>query len=130
MVGLPTSLTKKLSHASREEAQRWWSTLSDEERRALREPRAEARVLVRFVETSQEPASNEFYEYLVNHEVTLEDGTRRHICRAHPRARAVLASGRIPAGFTCPLAHDACPMRALLAHAPGHDAVLEVRDDG
>lgn len=42
-----------------------------------------------------------------------------HLCRSHAAARAVIAAGRVPHDFACPLADASCPMRALLAEAPG-----------
>jgi hypothetical protein len=65
--------------------------------------------------------TTDFYEYLVNHEVILDDGRTDHICSAHPEARAALTAGRIPADFRCPRAQASCPMRALLNAAPGCD---------
>jgi hypothetical protein len=42
-----------------------------------------------------------------------------HICTRHAAARAVLASGRVPAEFHCPLATEDCPMERLATLAPG-----------
>jgi hypothetical protein len=90
-------------------------------------------VIGRFVDAARcdEPcddldASDDLYEYLVNHELSFEGGRRYHICSAHPEARAALRAGRIPAGFRCPLANEACPMRAILRRAPGCDVRLSI----
>ncbi|MDY3558384.1 hypothetical protein R5W23_005477 [Gemmata sp. JC673] len=42
-----------------------------------------------------------------------------HICRSEPAARAVAASGLLPAGFACPGAASGCPMQRVQAVAPG-----------
>lgn len=49
-----------------------------------------------------------------------------HLCRAHAAARAVIAAGRLPHDFVCPLADAGCPMRAVLAEAPGKSLRLFV----
>jgi hypothetical protein len=106
------------------EAQRWWQALGPDERRALRrDPAPPPPGLVgRFVEpTEGEDEPNDLYEYLVNHELSFPDGRVFHICTAHPAARAVLASGRIPADFRCPRGERTCPMRVVLDAAPGSD---------
>jgi hypothetical protein len=87
-------------------------------------------VVARFVEPGEvsEPA-NDFYEYLVNHEICIDDGPKYHICSAHPDARAAVGAGYIPAGFRCPRGEKECPMRSLLALCPGRDVRLSlVRD--
>jgi len=134
---LPAPLTKRLSSRQRTDVAKWWQGLDEEERSALRPNRRRwpSAVIGRFVEPEPSAQSSDefegvidFYEYLVNHEISLEDRSF-HICSAHPRARAVLAAGRIPADYSCPRA-DApavCPMRALLDVAPGRDLVLTLR---
>jgi hypothetical protein len=126
---MPASLIRRLSAAQVIEGARWWQTLSPAQRRALgrdsgRPPRA---IVGRFVESARIDDGDEnidFYEYLVNHEIVLDDGRRFHICSAHPAARAALAQGRVPAAFQCPRADSACPMRALLDALPGCDLVI------
>jgi hypothetical protein len=108
----------------------WWKGLSDAERRELAADRRRhpIGVLVRFVEPGEAPGEGadhaDFYEYLINHEVFLEDGRTFHICSAHPDARACIMRGHIPGDFSCPRDDAACPMRALLDLAPGQDAKL------
>jgi len=60
-----------------------------------------------------------YFEHLVNHPDLghLEMMVPRifHIgCTAHEAARVALATGKIPADFTCPLRSVGCPMRKLL----------------
>jgi len=68
----------------------------------------------------------DFYEYLVNNpELAIHvNNITYHICRSHPAARAALAKGLIPASFDCPLANADCPMKKLLAVAPGRSLSL------
>jgi hypothetical protein len=125
-----------LSATQVSEITRWWGALPPTVRRSVRRDggRPPAGVVARFVEAgegSEDDANGEgvvdFYEYLVNHEIAIDDGPRYHICSAHPEARAVVAAGHIPATFRCPRGEAACPMRALLNHAPGCDVRLSLR---
>jgi flagellar motor switch/type III secretory pathway protein FliN len=68
----------------------------------------------------------DFYEYLVNHEITLDDGPKYHICTQHEAAESVVRAGTIPATFSCPLGRSSCPMRRLLAIDPGRSLRLDV----
>jgi hypothetical protein len=109
------------------EIRKWWRALPWRERHAMRpcEGRAPRGVTARFVEDSgTDDEGLDFYEYLVNHDIVLDDGRRFHICSAHPQARQVLASGLLPAGFRCPIGRDECPMRAILAVSPGRHVRL------
>lgn len=123
----PAMLRKGLTPKQRTEAERWWASLGEPVRRSIGFARKGAAVVGRFVEPAEpEESTDDFYEYLVNHELWLEDGRRYHICTAHERARKVLVHGRIPAGFRCPLGARACPMRAILDAAGGRDVRLAV----
>lgn len=108
----------------------WWEGLSEKDRRWLRQ-RLRYRddvVVARFVEpgTEDDPVPSDFYEYLVNHEVYLEDGRQFRICSAHPQARAALERGAVRHDFRCPRGEGACPLEQLLAQRPGHDCVLKL----
>src|SRR5262245_57063158 len=111
----PASLIKSLSFTQGIEVTRWWRGLTSVERRALRRDggRPPAGVMARFVEAGQSErnveGTTDFYEYLVNHELSFEDGRTYHICSAHPAARAVIAAGHIPADFRCPRGSSPCP---------------------
>ena len=66
-------------------------------------------------------------EYLLDHtQIWITDrldGNYRifHIgCIAHEGARDVLAKGRIPVDFACPLGKAGCPLREIMGLAPGH----------
>ncbi len=111
------------------EVTRWWQTLSAAERASLSYVRAPRRVFVRFVEpgATADDDAPDFYEHLVNHEVFLDDGTPRHICSAAGHARDAIRAGVVRASFRCPLAAEGCPMRALLAEAPGRDVRFSLR---
>jgi hypothetical protein len=127
---LPTHLGRGLSTVQREEACDWWRQMSPACRHTLRRDagRRPVRVVARFVEpgdgheTADEP--NDFYEYLVNHEIYLDDGPPLRICSSHPEARTLIARGLLPASFACPRSDAACPMRALLDRADGRDVRL------
>ena len=68
----------------------------------------------------------DLYEYFVNHEISLAEERQYHVCTAHEAARAALRAGVIPAGFACPLERAECPMRGVLALAPGRSLHLEI----
>lgn len=72
--------------------------------------------------------NQDLYEYIVSHPevkvIAQFEGPKFHICRSHPQARAAIEAGIIPAEFACPFADEQCPMRALLAVAPGHSVVF------
>lgn len=84
----------------------------------------------RFVPPDEEPSWAEWYaehfEYLVCHPelVFFEPPVWRtfHICTAHEAARTVLATGKLPTDFRCPLRSLACPIRELLGRVPQSDA--------
>ena len=113
-----------------ERAERWWRELPAAERRDLAAVRGRRPlgVFVRFVEQGEAADDDpiDFYEFLINHEVYLDDGRTFHICSAHPAARARFAAGYIPRDFSCPRSDDACPIRALLAVSPDHDVKLSL----
>lgn len=124
-------LARALSASDATEIHEWWRGLPSDVRHELtRDPgRPPRRLVARFVEPD-EPAEEpgDFYEHLVNHEVTLDDGPVFHICTALPEARAAIRAGRIPAGFVCPRAAADCPMRRLLGRRPGHDLQLSLEE--
>jgi hypothetical protein len=123
----PAMLRKGLSPTQQTAAERWWASLAAAQQRSLGVPRERALLVGRFVEPAEpEESTRDLYEYLVNHELWLEDGRPYFICTAHAGARKVLRRGRIPATFRCPRAERACPMRAILDAAGGRDVRLEV----
>ncbi len=60
----------------------------------------------------------DLYEYLVGHELFLVDPPGFHICTAHAAARDAIA-GELRPDFRCPVGRGDCPLRNLLALAPG-----------
>lgn len=77
--------------------------------------------------------NRDLYEHIVGRPIVGFFLDRRvfHIgCTAHPAARALLRTGRIPAGFRCPLARGACPTRLLIEAVGGRDVQLRCRRSG
>ncbi|GAB5549606.1 MAG: hypothetical protein RLO52_20355 [Sandaracinaceae bacterium] len=124
---------------------RWWESLDDDAREALRaldDPRRDdvalawdeergafealpIEVVGRFVDPEDARddalARQQLLEYVNAHpelEFFLRE-RRFHICRAHAAARSVLRSGVIPAGFECPLRERSCPFERALAQGEG-----------
>ena len=132
---VPTSLTRKLAIVQANEVNRWWQGVTPANRRTLRRDpgRPPPGVVGLFVEASEArdaaDETTDFYEYLVNHELYLEDGRGFRICSAHPDARSILARGLVPASFACPLENAACPLRRLLDAANGCDVRFSLKVD-
>jgi hypothetical protein len=126
-------LTRRLSKVQAAVVDEWWRGLAPAVRQELRRGgrRPPTRIVARFVDPDEpRPEADDFYEYLVNHEIYIDDGPCWHICSAHPEARATIAAGRIPSTFRCPRAESSCPMRSLLELHPGSDVQLSlVRED-
>jgi len=137
----PHALRCGLTEAALQALDTWWEHLPAPHRRDLTETCAAApnalrglRVVGRFVDDDAEPHPGEgafpvdFYEYLVNHEISLSalDGRTWHICTSHEKAAAAARAGRVPATFECPLRRPACPMRRVLAIGCGRSLRLEV----
>src|SRR5689334_13907513 len=123
-------LTRKLTTKQLEDVRRWWHSLSRKERDSLREERFPSEICARFEEPGEEEAleiPDDFYEYVVAHELTLWPTRTFTICSAHEEARVVVAHGLIPADFVCPLSKVDCPMRVLLAEAAGKNVRLQKR---
>jgi len=65
-------------------------------------------------------------EYVTNHD-DVSFFLHEHvggICRAHARARQVIATGVIPVRFACPRGERACPFATASALVPGKAIVL------
>lgn len=149
MTAVPLPLVRRLVPAAADAVRDWWAALSDADRadllarwdgRANRCPhthdadgwhRLPVRVGVRFLPADPDGPGDDwqsdYLEHLLNNPVLhLLDVPWRtfHICTAHPAAQAALAAGVIPADFACPFAAAGCPMRRLLAEAPGREARL------
>ena len=110
----------------------WWQALTPAQRRTMRRDpgRPPPGIMGRFVEAGahDEHAADglrDHYEYFVAHEVFLVDRPAFHICSIHAAARATVVKRHLAATFRCPLADARCPMRALLAQAPGCDVRFE-----
>jgi hypothetical protein len=136
---IPLLLRETMSDFGPDMVDRWWAGLDEAARREViqlwchagSDQPCVARVAARFVDADEAEADPElwhddFYEYLINHEVYPLDSPRRHICTQHPAARAAAAAGFIPADFACPLAHPECPMRQLLRLSPGKSVQLRL----
>ena len=70
--------------------------------------------------------NNEFYDYLINHEVRWFEERTYHICRATACAESCVRHGRIPCDFKCPISSTECFMTAILAHARGGSVVFRL----
>jgi hypothetical protein len=128
MAGLH-SLTRRARAAMR----RWLPTVPLVARRALRrtvwrDPPIELVGIPVDPESVREHVAwcRQMIEYINGHEEIgfyLQE-RRFHICRRHARARRVIATGVIEAGFACPRGEATCPFAAAAACAPGHAVAL------
>lgn len=145
MEELPAYILERISEDARPVVLRWWTDLTSPQRQTAlgdwdqrrdknfftpQSGDGEEQIPVviggRFVPAEQPLLNSEwrgdYFEYLLkNPELLLTQELHRtfHLCRAHPEARAALAAGYIPAGFTCPFDSADCPMRRILAESPG-----------
>ncbi len=69
---------------------------------------------------------NDFYEYLVNHELSFAEPRVFHICTQLAEARASAKAGFIPGNFRCPEANHDCPMREILEFTRGKAVRLRI----
>jgi hypothetical protein len=139
MYAVPTDLLAGLSPTAGEQVIAWWASLAPEVRSqvtALCDPRQDAffglvpdeaatgvPVVIggRFVPRDGTAGWAEWHAELFDHLLSNPElvifappAVRTfHICTRHEAARAVLAAGRIPADFQCPLGINDCPMRRL-----------------
>src|SRR5262249_39496863 len=140
-----------LSKDDAEVVNRFWRRLSAQDRRSLAvlyDERAEScsysserrrdgssawygvsiEVVGRFTEAPERDEPEiDFYEYLVNHELSLGDVRRFHVCTRHEAAAAAVRRGLVPASFSCPRGLAECPMRRLLDLAPGRSLAFDVQ---
>ena len=147
MEELPAEILERISDSALPIVRLWWESLTSDQRHAAisdwdsqqeqqfftpqsGDDSEQLPVVIggRFVPPEQPLFATEwhadYFEYLLKYPelLLIKDPIRRtfHLgCRAHPDARAALAAGRIPAGFTCPFDSADCPMRRILAESPG-----------
>lgn len=155
MVGIPPRLLANLAPADILSAETWWAGLSEADRAEVlnlwdnRQDRclfglapyrdgAAPPVVIggRFVPRDDAAGwaewQAEYFEYLLNHsEDVFEPTVIRTFyigCTRHEAARAVLASGRIPADFRCPLAEADCPLEKF-RETPHHRSPVSAIQD-
>jgi hypothetical protein len=129
-----------LAEAERTELAAQWDTRKDscatapsaEDNKGETKPRISIQVCGNFIDEelreTEEEFPNDFYEYLVNHEIFLVDLQRSfHICTRHPEAQGAICRGRIPVGFNCPFKSKDCPMQTLLSLSGGRSVTLRLR---
>ena len=117
----------ELRDRARQVYREWRRALPYAERAELAAaPRAEQIVAKAVDPDARENAewSAELAEYLTAHDLFWVEERRYHICRPHPAARAVIATGVVPARFSCPLASAACPIAAASGCTPKHLHVI------
>jgi len=143
MIGIPPQLIAELSPSDVSAAEAWWAELSETARHevvALWDERqdlcffglapdrdgAAPPVVIggRFVPRDDDDAAGwaewyaEYFEYLLNHEEMVYEPPVFRVfrigCTRHRAAREILATGRIPADFQCPLEQVNCPLRRMV----------------
>lgn len=146
---LPPRVLARLSPEGVRLARAWWASLGEVERDELtaarsppgaRRPAAPGRragrrrrldLVVEALPESEAGDEPEFpldyYEFLVNHEVGLDNGPRFHICTRHEAGRRAAREGRIPPAFACPLGLPSCPLRRASEHFGGEAIRFVVR---
>jgi len=113
-----------LDETSRSEALRLWHMCGHSENEL--QVRVEARFVDEFDDEGDAFWHNDYYDYLVNHEIYLFQVPVFHICTRHPVAAAAARVGVVPHDFACPFASGDCPMGQLLRLSPGKSLRLSV----
>jgi len=143
---IPAQMIVGLSSEGAASALAWWRGLTDAERSEvaticdarqeewffglLGDSSAQAPRVIggRFIPNDDDAGwsewSAEYFDHLICHPElsTFEPPVVRNFvigCTRHESARAVLATGRIPADFQCPLRSAECAVRRLLSLSPG-----------
>lgn len=114
------------------EVEDWWEKLSEENQLELQsiydegDERTEELVAIhlcgKFVEQEKEDRLdifwiNHFYEYIINHEMFIEDNRPAwygRICSANKEAEQVIRNGILPKEFICPESKKDCLMLKIL----------------
>jgi hypothetical protein len=151
---LPLHVVQGLSITEIKLVNYWWNHLAEEERTRLLaqwdvkndswanapslkdnrkgpKPRISIQVCGNFVDEElqeiEEEFPNDFYEYLVNHEMFLVDLQRSfHICTQHPEAQKAIRHGKIPSDFHCPFKSQDCPMQTLMSLSSERSVALDL----
>lgn len=124
---IPQMLREAMSDFGMHAVDAWWSGLDEPARNevislwneASRDGQCTVRVNGRIVTNDAEQDDpelwhNDFYDYLVNHELRFAEPRVFHICTQQPEARAAVSAGFIPGNFSCPVHEQDCPMRTIL----------------
>ena len=69
---------------------------------------------------------NDFYEYLINHEVRWFEEPIYHICHRTSCAETAIRRGVIPSSFDCPIGDRDCLMKKILDRAGGKGVRLRI----
>lgn len=129
---LPELFREALSNAGMPAIDEWWNLLGEYARQEMlslwQDCQGQHHQLTIQAEASivdePDPSDgnfwpNDFYEYLVNHELYYHNTPVFHICTQHPAAQDIARKGILPHDFSCPLARPDCPMMKLLAKSRG-----------
>lgn len=130
MTDIPRKLTSVVPIQEILNVQNWWNKLSEENQIELasiynqEEEDQEQLVAIhlcgKFVE-QEEPNNqdafwvNHFYEYIVNHELIIDDKPKLMICSANMEAENAIRNGMIKKGFSCPEHNKSCLMKNILS---------------
>lgn len=145
MITLPKPIKSTIRASEILAVENWWGKLSQDQQQELaplydeqfvdQDQMISIYLCGRYVEQDAEEAIdsrfwiNQFYEYLVNHEIVIED-CKMHIggtCSANHAAESALRNARIKQSFRCPEQKASCLMRKLLSYKSGYDFQFYVR---
>lgn len=132
---LPMMFREALANAGMMAIDEWWEFLDEPSRmealslwHECRHTESDLAIRIE-ARLQEEPVGfwhNDFYEYLVNHEIYWPQERTFHICTRHPVAAASARAGSIPHDFVCPFHSTNCPMRHLLSLSGGQSLRLHV----
>jgi hypothetical protein len=141
---IPKRILAKLSSQEKSEAEDWWHSLDYENKAELTKSyliekvkQQEPHTLTfygKFVEGNEPYGKDEFwvlelYEYLVNHEIYIQE-LQLHVggvCTSQKAAQKSTQKGFIDANFSCPLGKTDCRMREPLKYGEGKSLKLFIK---
>ena len=131
MTDIPRKLTSVVPIQEILNVKNWWNKLSEENQIELasiynQEEEEDQEQLVaihlcgKFVEQEKPNRQdafwvNHFYEYIVNHELIIDDIPKLGICSANKEAENAIRNGMIKKGFSCPEHNKNCLMKNILS---------------
>ncbi|TCI85078.1 hypothetical protein [Tenacibaculum sp. M341] len=138
MKNIPNKLKTVIPIQEITSIENWWNKLSREnqtelevlynEESEIQNQMVELEFCGEYVEreiTESEDAFwiHQFYEYLVNHELIVDESPRYYVCSANNEAEQAIRKGVIRKDFVCPESNKNCLMRKIIDFKKGEKSL-------